>query len=244
MNLGGLEQNRCGGPAWCRISESPLASGALPALRAPPAPVLCRAMTDAQSPPALGGERSDDDVNSSTMMTEAGAAVRRGAERAGTAAAAGVRHLALFVSQGPATLAFVCVVGGLATGATAVLRIGNLVGEKELSPMGYLINGYQLLFGLMIVFLEAEPERMRRSCLCKHCAGCCTCCRGRVLDNCKFATALLGRGLFYVFIGSFGVIQGTVSSITVGLWMIMCGVLLLMVRCSCTTWQPPPEEEA
>jgi len=150
------------------------------------------------------------------------------ARRVASAAADGVRDAAQHVIQGPLGVSILCILGGVGTITSCVLGLIDIKGAWS-SPVAYLINIYGLAFGLMVLFLECEPERMQHIPGLGKCVPNCGACRVRFLDECKFTTFLVGRGLFYMFVGSLSVIQWTIASVVTGFWMIGCGAILLFV---------------
>jgi hypothetical protein len=182
-----------------------------------------------------------DDVATNAAIKQATSNAKKGAQKAAAAVSTGAREVVLYVRQGPTGVSVLCVIGGLATIISSFLGLINVLGL--ITPISYLVNFYTLMFGFMTVFLEAEPERMKGSIVLSRCIGVCGWGRAHVLEYFKFTTSLTGRGLFYIFLGSFGVIQWTWISVIVGVWMMVCGVLLIMMRCGCEKRPPPQQQE-
>jgi len=149
----------------------------------------------------------------------------------------------VYVRQGPAGVSVLCLIGGLITVVSSILGFINVLSAIT-SPVTYLVNVYTLLFGFMIMFLEAEPERMKKSPILSKCLFLCSWGRVRLLEQFKFLTAMWSRGLFYLFVGSFGVIQWTILSAIVGIWMMVCGILLLVMQCFCRDRNAPAQPHA
>eukprot|EP00668_Euglena_longa_P010668 GGOE01012923.1.p1 GENE.GGOE01012923.1~~GGOE01012923.1.p1 ORF type:complete len:209 (-),score=48.24 GGOE01012923.1:1017-1619(-) len=138
-----------------------------------------------------------------------------------------------YVVRGPLVLSIFCLMGGLATMGTSLYSLIEIKGWSDAGsrPVAILMYCYHLLFGIFVVFLEAEPNHFRN---CKCCDGCrpgCINCRSAILVNFMFAVAPFGRGLWYFFVGSFGVIQWELGPIISGFWMILGGAILLFAQC-------------
>eukprot|EP00667_Euglena_gracilis_P018577 EG_transcript_19749 len=156
----------------------------------------------------------------------AGVAVAEKAKQAASAALA-------YVVRGPLALSILCLMGGLATMGTSLYSLIEVKSWADAAsrPVAIMMYGYHLIFGIFVVFLEAEPNHFQN---CKCCDGCrpgCINCRSLILVNFKFAVAPLGRGLWYFFVGSFGVIQWELAPVISGFWMIACGAILLVAQC-------------
>lgn len=190
-----------------------------------------------------GGNPKFDDVAQQAALKGAAKSAKSGAKKAASVAVTGAKEVVLYVRQGPAGISLLCFLGGLVTIVLSILGLVNIFGALT-GPINYLVNIYTLFFGFMIVFLEAEPERMKKSAVLGKCTFLFTWGRVRVLEYFRFATSMWGRGLFYFFVGSFGVIQWTVCSAILGIWMMVCGALLLIMQCACREKSlessPPP----
>lgn len=118
-------------------------------------------------------------------------------------------------TQGVSMLAFLG--GALLT----VLGIFDMFRNPFTGFVWFIINVYQLAFGIITCLLEAQPDWYKSQ--PKVAAY-----QQKVAEYAKFLTLLLGRGLFYVFIGS---LTFTVSWTAEGLdvFELLIGIYVLFV---------------
>lgn len=190
---------------------------------------------------ARGAAEAAHNAANQEVMKEAATQAKAAGKKAASVASRSVKEITLYVKQGPTGISVLCVIGGLLTVVSSILGLINIF-AAALSPINYLVNVYTLMFGFMIIFLEAEPERMKQSLILGRCVGITGWGRNTVLEYFKFATSLWGRGLFYIFVGSFGLIQWTFFSVIIGIWMIACGVLLVAMNCQCGVKEKAPDQ--
>jgi len=106
-------------------------------------------------------------------------------------------------------------VGGLCVVLVALLNVINPL-RIVYDSITYLVNCYQLLFGLVTLALEGKPSWFLF---------------GRVQEaiyrEAHCLSLLSGRALFYLFEGSLFVIQEGVISRAVGIYMALLGLVML-----------------
>merc|ERR1719440_1970693 len=106
----------------------------------------------------------------------------------------------------------------LAVGAAiAIINLLNLYNIllDLFEPATFVLHVYQLCDGLMIVFLELDPDW--NVLLTSY--------RGLVNEQAHFLTHLPGRGLFYLFQGSIAFVQSEAEEQLVGILTILLGLL-------------------
>lgn len=106
-------------------------------------------------------------------------------------------------------------IGGLCVVLVALLNVLNVF-RLTYDCITYLINVYQLLFGVVTLFMEGKHEWWGVGRV-----------QGAIYREAHFLSLISGRALFYIFEGSLFVIQMQFLSIVVGAYMAILGVLML-----------------
>lgn len=153
---------------------------------------------------------------------------QQGVEYAKQGAKAAFQGMHQYIQGGPAGVSVLCFLSGCATAVIGFLNIINIFGALT-SPFTYLLNSYLCVFGVVTFLLEVDVDRMKAvpgmgafsEQIMKY--------HDFVCDYCKFLTLLKGRGLFYVFIGSFAITQMSLLLIAVGLANLFCGVVCVLM---------------
>eukprot|EP00451_Oxyrrhis_marina_P002548 CAMPEP_0204254026 /NCGR_PEP_ID=MMETSP0468-20130131/2304_1 /ASSEMBLY_ACC=CAM_ASM_000383 /TAXON_ID=2969 /ORGANISM="Oxyrrhis marina" /LENGTH=211 /DNA_ID=CAMNT_0051227721 /DNA_START=48 /DNA_END=683 /DNA_ORIENTATION=+ len=131
--------------------------------------------------------------------------------------------LAHYIKKGPTGVSFLCFVGGVAMTVCGVFEtIGGL-----LNPFSLVLNVYLCLFGIVTVLLEADAElfrSMKMEFAVKPIMGY----QAKVNEQAQFLTTMLGRGGFYIFLGTLAISQCIFCLyFLVGIWMIVMGAMLV-----------------
>lgn len=158
-------------------------------------------------------------------------AAKSGLETAGVAVLEGAQQLRHYVENGPAGVSILCFVGGWATtivGLLGCFNIGNIIVE----PFQYILHCYLVAFGVVAIFLEADPERLQEFTVIGRMAGVVRSYQEEVFDRAKFLTELRGRGFFYLFVGTLAATQCLICLLfLVGLFNMLMGVICLAMSC-------------
>ncbi|EER05505.1 hypothetical protein Pmar_PMAR011530 [Perkinsus marinus ATCC 50983] len=163
-----------------------------------------------------GGDVSKAQVSQpligSSFATEVATRGFRAASERVTAAAEVINKR---IHTGPDSIRVLAFLGGVAVTATGAL---NVLSPSEVlhRPVIYLLNLYQILFGVITCLLEADPKYLHKYGV-----------QERIHEYAYFLTQLWGRGLFYLFQGSIALMHLTILYIIVGLYMAVIGVLSL-----------------
>merc|ERR1719203_388327 len=90
--------------------------------------------------------------------------------------------------------------------------------------MTYLVNAYQMLFGLITCILEAPEEWVSKNDKLKN--------GQRIIhEYCKFLTTFGGRGLFYLFQGSLAIsLTGVSLQLFLGIYMGFVGLMCIAAQ--------------
>ncbi|CAE8635112.1 unnamed protein product [Polarella glacialis] len=125
-----------------------------------------------------------------------------------------------YIQRGPEGIGWLCFIGGLTTFAFGLLGFINIF-DAVLEPLQYLVNIYQMAFGLTVCVIEAPPEWVDKSEKLKNA-------QRFISEFAKFLSTFGGRGLFYLFQGS---LSASLTSLSLSwlLGMYMCGLGLLCV---------------
>mmetsp|Transcript_61107 Transcript_61107/g.176088 ORF Transcript_61107/g.176088 Transcript_61107/m.176088 type:complete len:186 (-) Transcript_61107:216-773(-) len=127
-----------------------------------------------------------------------------------------------YIQRGPEGISWLCFMGGLATFLLGVLGFIDIF-DAMLDPLYYLINAYQMLFGLCtcIIELPRDFENQKLQSAQKF-----------VYKFGKFLTTIGGRGLFYLFQGSLALsLTGVSLQFLLGCFMLFVGLLCLLEQC-------------
>mmetsp|Transcript_78585 Transcript_78585/g.138519 ORF Transcript_78585/g.138519 Transcript_78585/m.138519 type:complete len:191 (-) Transcript_78585:97-669(-) len=128
-----------------------------------------------------------------------------------------------YIQRGPEGVGWLCFVGGFATGVLGLLGFIDIF-DLLLDPLEYLVNAYQMAFGLTVCVIEAPPEWVDKSEKLKKA-------QRFIREFAKFLTTFGGRGLFYLFQGSLDLALNSVSlTFFVGCYMCCMGVLCIAMQ--------------
>lgn len=127
-----------------------------------------------------------------------------------------------YMQKGATGLRFLAFVGGAGITLTGLLNIAQITGLIT-EPMYYLVNIYQVLFGVGILLLEAEPALVDKyESLSKGQAW--------VQENLQVLTTVWGRGVFYLYVGSvelFADASGSLLGLLLGCYLLVVAGLLI-----------------
>ena len=137
-------------------------------------------------------------------------------------ARASASKLKAYLTKGPASLRCAAVAAGGIIAATSFTAV--FTDFLTLHPLRALINGYLVLFGLMVVLLETT---VMRSCTGRW--------RLRLVGNAGFLTKTWGRGSFLFFVGTLCVAQHETLHTLVGLLVMALGIAELCVSSRTST---------
>lgn len=131
--------------------------------------------------------------------------------------------------EGPAGIAFLCFIGGIATTVFGLCGLVDVSGGFS-SPFQYVLNIYLTGFGVVIVLLEGDMENLRNVKIIGKLAPVLEKYQVIVFTKASFLTELRGRALFYIFIGSLAVTQCWFCMFFFcGLWNLAMGIFCLMM---------------
>jgi len=139
---------------------------------------------------------------------------------AGQAAGQAGEQLVEFIEQGPAGVRTLAVFGGIGSCVNAGFTVCNPV-VMVFGPVAYLIAFYQAMFSITTVLFEAEPGWIQQI------PGL-NAYQDVVIDQAKFLTEVLGRGIFYGFQGTLWLALASfkdLQNICLGLYFIVLGFL-------------------
>eukprot|EP00397_Hematodinium_sp_SG-2012_P040434 GEMP01044298.1.p1 GENE.GEMP01044298.1~~GEMP01044298.1.p1 ORF type:complete len:214 (+),score=32.31 GEMP01044298.1:596-1237(+) len=171
-----------------------------------------------------------DDKETSNIQDQISAGLSYGSQVALEAGAKygsqGLSELNRIVQTGPAGVSFLSFFGGIATAVVGAIGVFSF---DISSPFVYLLNIYLILFGVVTILLEADPEFLLRirvfSKLVPHVEKY----QKVVNDLAKFLTGLRGRGAFYVFVGTLCITECFLCLLSLaGMWNIFLGVLCIL----------------
>mmetsp|Transcript_79353 Transcript_79353/g.208390 ORF Transcript_79353/g.208390 Transcript_79353/m.208390 type:complete len:194 (-) Transcript_79353:15-596(-) len=129
-----------------------------------------------------------------------------------------------YIQRGPEGMSWLCFMGGFVT--TIFGLVGSIdVFDAVLSPLYYLVNVYQMMFGLTTCIIEAPVEWVERSEKLKQA-------QRFIYEFSKFLTTFGGRGLFYLFQGTLALSLADSVSVAslLALYMFGCGVLCVAAQ--------------
>merc|ERR1719277_2009459 len=113
--------------------------------------------------------------------------------------------------------------GGLVTFAFGVLGFIDIF-DAVLDPLYYLVNAYQMLFGLATCIIEAPREWVREHAKLQRA-------QAFIYDFAKFLTTFGGRGLFYLFQGSLALsLTGISLQFLLGCYMVFLGLICIAAQ--------------
>eukprot|EP00928_Gymnodinium_smaydae_P038245 TRINITY_DN26419_c0_g1_i1.p2 TRINITY_DN26419_c0_g1~~TRINITY_DN26419_c0_g1_i1.p2 ORF type:complete len:227 (+),score=63.71 TRINITY_DN26419_c0_g1_i1:85-765(+) len=148
-------------------------------------------------------------------------------EGAGVAAA----ELNKYIREGPAGISILCFLGGLATSFIGFLGLLNIGGGLT-SPFSYVLNVYLTGFGFVAVLLEADTKAMQKMQVIGKFVPLFDRYQAQIFTKANFLTELLGRGLFYFFVGSLAITQCLICPLfLVGLWNVLMGAICILMHC-------------
>lgn len=138
------------------------------------------------------------------------------ASGAAVMAANGPARLVGLIEQGPTGVRWLAFCVGALSAARSVFDVLQV--WHILAPVAYLISCYQLLFGLIIMLLEADPVwLMGRPTLNRY--------QDFLIENAKMLTHSYGRGAFYVFMALLMLGSDFGVSFLVALALLLVGAL-------------------
>jgi len=126
-----------------------------------------------------------------------------------------------YIEQGREGIRVFCFVGGVAISLYSFMAVLNVFGILG-STLHYLVQVYQLLFGLMTCVLEADPAWLDKFDKLANA-------QAWVQEHMKVLTYLWGRGVFYLFQGSLAYLASSTFTLGffAGAWMVLCGILCI-----------------
>eukprot|EP00928_Gymnodinium_smaydae_P014751 TRINITY_DN15425_c0_g3_i1.p1 TRINITY_DN15425_c0_g3~~TRINITY_DN15425_c0_g3_i1.p1 ORF type:complete len:209 (+),score=37.69 TRINITY_DN15425_c0_g3_i1:53-628(+) len=145
------------------------------------------------------------------------------AKEAGTYALSAASTVHEYIKRGPEGVGWLCWLGGLLTFVFGILGVFNIF-NVLVNPLGYVINIYQMAFGVATLLIEAPKDWVDRS---------------MKLDNAQkfvhefahFLTTFGGRGLFYLFQGSLTLSAPELSfSFLLAIYMFGLGALCIAMQ--------------
>jgi hypothetical protein len=119
------------------------------------------------------------------------------------------------IDKGPDGIRLLSIVSGAFVVIVNLLRLYDGITDLSLELDGYLLHAYQILFGLVVLALEVDPDWLGDD---FHV-------REIVYEQARFLTNLLGRGLFYIFGAVISVVQKSGYEELAGYLMLLVGVL-------------------
>jgi len=131
--------------------------------------------------------------------------------------------VAAYVQRGPEGMSWLCFVGGLVTCAFGLMGLLNIF-DVVFEPLYYVVNLYQLFFGLATCILEAPKEWVRTSYKLQDF-------QSTIHEYAKFLSTFGGRGLFYLFQGSLAIsLTGVSPQFLLGWYMFGTGLLCIAAQ--------------
>lgn len=120
-------------------------------------------------------------------------------------------------------MSWLCFVGGFMTFVFGAIGMVNIFGAL-FAPLYYLVNAFQMLFGLATCIIEAPGEWVHKSPQLKKA-------QGFIYEFSKFLTTFGGRGLFYLFQGSLAIsLTGMSLQFLLGCYMFFVGALCIATQ--------------
>eukprot|EP00397_Hematodinium_sp_SG-2012_P064436 GEMP01091117.1.p1 GENE.GEMP01091117.1~~GEMP01091117.1.p1 ORF type:complete len:190 (+),score=35.51 GEMP01091117.1:64-633(+) len=127
----------------------------------------------------------------------------------------GIHEVRGHIQDSPSAIRAGSFVGGLCVIVVATLNVLNVF-TLTYDCITYLVNVYQLLFGLITLFLEGKKTWW-----------CVTSVQTAIYREAHFLSLINGRALFYIFEGSLFVIQVQFMSVLVGTYMVVLGLVMM-----------------
>jgi len=150
---------------------------------------------------------------------------RHGADAAWTAvqdAASGIARM-MVMQRGRTGLSSACSLGGVALIVVSILDVINITNFK--SPFEYFLNMYLFAIGWIILFLEADLDRLKTIVLIGRLEPCVRRCHDWIDREMHFLTYLKTRGFFYLFVGLLCAMQCFICiTFPIGIWNIFVGL--------------------
>lgn len=133
-----------------------------------------------------------------------------------------------YIQRGPDGIGKLCFIGGFLTFALGLFGLVDIFGAV-LAPLEYLVNAYQMVFGLVTCVIEAPLDWVDKGGKLKRA-------QGFIHEFAKFLTTFGGRGLFYLFQGSLSLSQSWLSlSFFLALYMFLLGLICIALQYG---WKP------
>ena len=169
-------------------------------------------------------EQSEDSINSSAEVASMAGTALSGLQSGSKSLRELADELDDYIERGPHRLNVLCFVGGAAivlNGIFSVLDVFNVFG----SPVYYVVNLYMVFFGAVTCVTEARPTFAAQ--LHDTVQGV----QRWMHEWAKGLTLIWGRGLFYIFQGTFCVLSSSLLSlgILIGAYMLVIGLVCLKV---------------
>ncbi|PFH36842.1 hypothetical protein BESB_050340 [Besnoitia besnoiti] len=123
------------------------------------------------------------------------------------------------IGEGPKPLRALCFLGGIALIGVSALQIVNIVSAVG-NPASYILQFFLMMFGVAICVVEAKDlEHLERL-------------KPFFANWFRFLTVPLGKGLFYILIGTISLSLWTSNFLLlfVGGYMILMGIMCVMVH--------------
>eukprot|EP00746_Dinoflagellata_sp_MGD_P144362 gnl/MRDRNA2_/MRDRNA2_77098_c0_seq2.p1 gnl/MRDRNA2_/MRDRNA2_77098_c0~~gnl/MRDRNA2_/MRDRNA2_77098_c0_seq2.p1 ORF type:complete len:245 (+),score=28.05 gnl/MRDRNA2_/MRDRNA2_77098_c0_seq2:83-817(+) len=150
----------------------------------------------------------------------------------------GVGMVKGYIHQGPQGVSVLCLLGGMVSSALGLLKMINIF-TVLVDPLGYILNAYLFIFGLVTICLEVDIDCLRRI-------------RGMEMfaflpvyvspleflrmmqsmlhEHCKLLTYQWGRGFLYLFLGVSMASQCTLCLLfVIGMYHLGMGVLCVAI---------------
>jgi len=158
------------------------------------------------------------------------ASARRYAAMAGEYVAGAGSAVMNQIEQGPTGVRFLCFCGGIASVVNGVLSLLNVFGVV-VHPVRYVLAVYQMMFSLTTILFELPSEYVEK-------VSGITSYQDMLMDKASFLAEALGRGMFYIFQGTLWLSFSSLTtpvSLSVGLYMVFCGILNVFVHTNSLT---------
>lgn len=144
-------------------------------------------------------------------------AATQAAQAAGQRVRQGLTEISVYIQTNPASVTVLSFVGGLSLAVTSFFGLLSILGPLA-GPFSYLLQFYELIFGLTICAIDGPVERLPRL-------------RQLVLTHAGFLHNNTSRALFYLFIACLEATQeGSIWHQIVGYYFLLIAIGFAVLR--------------
>uniref|UniRef100_A0A7S1AY93 Uncharacterized protein n=1 Tax=Noctiluca scintillans TaxID=2966 RepID=A0A7S1AY93_NOCSC len=111
-----------------------------------------------------------------------------------------------YIQMGPTGVSMLCTFGAIGTIVVAIIDCLSIAGILT-NPAQYVLNLYLFIFGITMILIEADTQRMTNFALLRTLAPRVSRLQAFIFREVHIISGLVGRGMFYLFVGLFCVTE-------------------------------------